>query len=53
MVDKKVELRKKENILKDAETQRKSLDSNTIYSWERYRKKNEKGGEPVNSHTHI
>jgi hypothetical protein len=53
MVDKNTELRKKENILRDVETQRKRLDANAIYSWERYRKKNEKGGEPINSHTQI
>jgi hypothetical protein len=35
MAGKNAELRKKENILRDVETQRKSSDVNTIYSWEK------------------
>jgi hypothetical protein len=53
MADKNVEMRKKENILRDVETQRQSSYGNAIYRWERYMMKNEKRREPINSHTQI
>jgi len=53
MADKNVEMRKKENILRDVETQRQSSYGNAIYRWERYMMKNEKRREPINSRTQI
>ena len=53
MADRSIELRKKENILRDVETQRQSSYGNDIYRWERYMMQNEKRREPINSHTQI
>jgi len=52
MAGKNVELRKKENILRDVVTQRKSSNVNAIYSWEKVHEEKWKG-KGTHKFTHI